>query len=398
MSKTESTNRNPRRERVEPGIYRRTMSDGTRRLELYAKVNGAPRRRTLPEGTSLAQARKARTKLLGERDTGQSPLGTREDRRLAEASQLAIAALRQRTKLTGKGRVSPATVDSHEQRLRDHVLPKLGTRKLSTIRKRDILSLIDELRGKGLAEWTCHHCLTALRSVFRHARENDLLVGDPFQGIPRERLPAQEARTKGRVLRGDEVNLLLAEMRKRSTRDLAVGTVLGDGNLRTSELCGLRWRDVSLTDGTISVEGQLDRDGVTIVPTKSRAGVRTIPLTPRAREALEAQYTRERERGLGDDFDFVFTTRTGRPLDRHNVRRTIREAAKAAGIGHVTPQVMRRSIATAFAEAGVPGHVAASITGHSPAVYHAHYVKPHLDRQERESALERLLDHGYGAG
>jgi integrase len=113
-------------------------------------------------------------------------------------------------------------------------------------------------------------------------------------------------------------------------------------------------------------------------------------------------YARERERGLGDDCHFVFTTRTGRPLDRHNVRRMIREASDAAGIGHVTPHVLRRSIATAFAEASVPGHVAASvpghvaasITGHSPQVYHQHYVKPHLD--QRASALERLLDFGYG--
>jgi hypothetical protein len=180
MSKTESTSRNPRRERVEPGIYRKYRVDGSWIYELSVKVNGHPRRRALPEGTSLAQARKALTKLRAERDAGQSPLGTRDDPRLVEASQLAIAALRQRTKLTGKGRVSPATVDSHEQRLRDHVLPKLGTRKLSTIRKLDILSLIDELRAKGLAEWTCHHCLTALRTVLRHARENDLLAGDPF--------------------------------------------------------------------------------------------------------------------------------------------------------------------------------------------------------------------------
>jgi hypothetical protein len=59
--------------------------------------------------------------------------------------------------------------------------------------------------------------------------------------------------------------------------------------------------------------------------------------------------------------------------------------------------MLRRSVATAYAEADVPPHVAASITGHSPAVYHAHYVKPHRDQLEREQALARLLDYGYGA-
>lgn len=394
MSNTES--RNPRRERVEPGIYKKYRGDDGWVYELYVKVNGRPRRRALPEGMSLAQARRALTKLRAERDAGTSPLGTRDDPRLAEASTLAIASLRLRTKLTGKGRISEATVESHEQRLRDHIHPALGRRKLSTLTKRDVLQLIDELRAKGLSEWTCHHCLTALRTVLRHARENDLLARDPFQGIPADRLPTQAARTPGRVLRGGDVNLVLAEID--GVRDLAVATVLADLGLRVSELCGLHWRDVSLTEGTISVEGQLARNSSAIVPTKSAAGVRMIPLTPRALARLERLYMHERGRGLGHDDDFVFTVRTGSALDRHNVRRIIRNAAWDAGIGRVTPQVLRRSVATAYAEATVSGHIAASITGHSPAVYHQHYVKPHLDQQEREQALQRLLDYGYGAG
>jgi integrase len=128
------------------------------------------------------------------------------------------------------------------------------------------------------------------------------------------------------------------------------------------------------------------RGRTAIVPTKSAAGIRTIPLTPPALARTETLYKHERERGPGHDDDFVFTVRTGRPLDGHNVRRIIRTAAAAAGIAHVTPQVLRRSVVTAYAEATVPSHVAASITGHSPAFYHQHYVKPHLDQQEREQA------------
>jgi cytochrome P450 len=44
----------------------------------------------------------------------------------------------------------------------------------------------------------------------------------------------------------------------------------------------------------------------------------------------------------------------------------------------------------------MPAHVAASVTGHSPAVYHAHYLKPHRDRMERDNALKQLLSFGYG--
>jgi integrase len=383
----------------------RTPPDGTKSLEVGpVKINGRARRRTLPPGTTLAQARKAKTRMLGERDAGRSPFGTRDDPRLVDASRLAMAALRQRTKISGKGRIAETTVDSHEQRLRDHVHPALGHRKLSTLRKRDVLDLIDELRGKKvrgkqMAEWTVHHCLTAFRTVLRHARENDLMAHDPFQGIPSDRLPAQEAAGELRVLRGGDVNLLLAKVP--GTRNTAAATLLADTGLRASELCGLHWRHVSLADGFVAVEGQLAHrrrgEAPRIVPTKSRAGVRAVPLTPRARQRLEVLYVYERDRGLGDEDDFVFATRNGGPFDRHNLRRIIRDAGHAAGVGHVTPKVLRRSVATAYAEADVPAHVAASVTGHSVAVYQTAYVKAHRDRQERENALERLIAHGYGA-
>jgi integrase len=65
-------------------------------------------------------------------------------------------------------------------------------------------------------------------------------------------------------------------------------------------------------------------------------------------------------------------------LDAHNLRRTARrEQGIAAGIGHVTPEMLRKSLATAYADARVERRVAASITGHSPAVYDNHYAKAH---------------------
>jgi integrase len=396
MSTTQS--KDARRRRLEYGIYERERSDGTRVLELLLKVNSKLRKRTLPVGTTLAQARKARTKLAAERDAGRSLLGVRDDPRLTEASELAMQAMWQRTNLTGKGKVSERTVEGHEQRLRDYVHPLLGHRKLSTIRKADVLGLIAAVRAEGRADWTVHHVTTALRCVLRYARENDLMAADPFAGIPSELLPAQEAKTPTPVYRAEDVNRFLSEVK--GTRDRAAATVFSDAGLRTMELCGLRWRNVSLTEGFISVEGQLARrrreEPVRIVATKSRAGVRGAPLTPRARERLEALYAEERARGLGDDGDFVFATQTGGPLDPSNLRRTFRRAAKAAGVGHITPKTLRTSLATAYAEADVDEHVAASFTGHTPIVYREHYVRPHRDQRERENAVKRLLDSGYG--
>ena len=89
--------------------------------------------------------------------------------------------------------------------------------------------------------------------------------------------------------------------------------------------------------------------------------------------------------GLGAASDFVFTSETGRPLGRERIaKRGVTRAATQAGLGHVTPQVLRRSVATLTAHARVPTVIAAAMTGHSPRVYDEHYAKPFRDAEERK--------------
>jgi integrase len=61
------------------------------------------------------------------------------------------------------------------------------------------------------------------------------------------------------------------------------------------------------------------------------ADLRTIPLTPRALERLEALYAVERARGFGGDDDFVFTTFRG--------GRSIGTTSDASSAEQVMPQV-----------------------------------------------------------
>jgi integrase len=81
-----------------------------------------------------------------------------------------------------------------------------------------------------------------------------------------------------------------------------------------------------------------------------------VPLLDRAYEAFVAQLRDEQANGLGNGSDYVFTSLTGRPLgrDRLSMRGVLR-AAKKAGLGHVTAQTLRRSVATATAHARVSG-------------------------------------------
>jgi Phage integrase family len=100
-------------------------------------------------------------------------------------------------------------------------------------------------------------------------------------------------------------------------------------------------------------------------------------------------------RGLG--LDYVFTTATGQPMNRLNIsRRGVQRAAEKAGLGHVTAQTLRRSVATATAHAGLPAVVAAAMTGHSKEVYSNSYARPFRDAEERERVRVALAGIGFG--
>lgn len=96
--------------------------------------------------------------------------------------------------------------------------------------------------------------------------------------------------------------------------------------LRIGELGALRWRDVDLEEGFLTVSRALSAGQET--STKSRRS-RVVPLAAQAREELES--LRERQHFLSRD-DYVFCRPDGGPLDRSAVRTRFIRAQEAAGV------------------------------------------------------------------
>ena len=92
----------------------------------------------------------------------------------------------------------------------------------------------------------------------------------------------------------------------------------------------------------------------------------------------------------------MFTTRAGRPLQQRNVAAVVEHAAKAAGLGRVTPKDLRASFCSVAARDGRDPAGAAEITGHSVDVWARFYVRS-FGKVQRDEARERMLAHGFGA-
>jgi integrase len=389
----------PRRWRVAdgkyPGLWARRLADRSIVYEIKIKQNDEQRSESLPKGTTERQAITEWKKLTAARDDGGAPLA--KNKRLAEVASEALADLK------AKGEAGLRSARSHslyEYRWATYIKPMLGTKTIGKITAADVLRLIAKLRKHGRSEWTIHGIVTVLRFMLRHARHAGYMTNDPFATIAPDDLPRQEARETfdPRVLRSDEIEKLLVNVTESNRNAVVVAAYTG---LRASEVCGLVWEDVSLLDGTVTVRAQLAKHSRGETPRrtsrlKSKASRREVPLVERAAEALRAQYERERKAGRGEDGDWVFATASGRPIDRHRLRTATINAATKARLGHVTPQVLRRSVATATAHAKLPVVVASALTGHSPQVYDKHYAKPFRDAEERAKVRESLASIGFG--
>lgn len=169
--------------------------------------------------------------------------------------------------------------------------------------------------------------------------------------------------------------------------------VLFDTGLRCGELIGLTWDDVDMKKGTVSIDHQLiyknygDGCAFHVVPPKTDAGVRTLPMTQDVCRAFGAQ--RKLDFMLGKDRDievegykgFIFTAKTGRPLmpaavnsilynivnayNKTELQTAKKQHRRAELLPKFSVHVTRHTACTRMAESGMDIKVLQYIMGHS---------------------------------
>lgn len=177
-----------------------------------------------------------------------------------------------------------STINQRQQHLTFHIEPFIGETLLSKLTVPAIRDFEDRLRQEGRSPAMVKKVIGSLSSILTDAQERGLAARNPVRDI-RSRRSAdrrQEKRHKGRLKVGEdiptreEVKALVASLTGRFRPLLLTAIFAG---LRSSELRGLRWRDVDLEARTISVHQRADAFGDIGRP-KSGAGERTIPIPP----------------------------------------------------------------------------------------------------------------------
>jgi integrase len=217
----------------------------------------------------------------------------------------------------------PATQDCYRNAADQHLLPRYASRRLDAITPDDLATLVRELREEGLAESTIVVVLGVTNRIYRYAARRLGWSGtNPVSLMLSSERPKPSQDVRRRLFNDGELEQTI-DAADEPYRTLFTVAALTGGRL--SELLAVRWMNVITSDqddAEIEFSCQVDRHG-NLRPTKTDGSARTVPIPRTLAVIIEAHRARST---YVDPADFVFCTRTGRPLGQRNVARALRLA------------------------------------------------------------------------
>ena len=273
-------------------------------------------------------------------------------------------------------RVSAKTLERYTEICRKHLIPALGSHLLTKLNSMHIQEYyaIAEKSGRltggggGLSARTILHHHRVLRRALKQAATATppLIKINPTDGVAAPTPSAHDIT----VLDEDETAILL-ESARGHTLFIPIFVAATTG-LRRGEVLALRWRDVDLERGSLSVVHSLEqtKEGLRFKPPKTKKSRRAVTLPPIAVEALQ-QHKAEQARvrlklGLGrDDNGLVCSRYDGAPRSPRAFSKEFDRFIRKLEITRVTFHELRHSHATQLLEAGIHPKVVQERLGHS---------------------------------
>src|SRR6478672_4885250 len=261
----------------------------------------------------------------------------------------------------------PTTRELYARLSRKHLEPApFGAITLDRLRPTDIEALVLKCRDRGLSDSSVRSVYTVLRLALDAAVRDGLLARNPAAVVNRPGVARREARHAATV---DVIALLNAADGLRY-RDVLV--LIAATGMRRGEALAVRWTDMDLDSGLLTVRGTLGRVGGKLVVSepKTDRSRRTVPLGAPLVAMLRARREQQaaeqlRAANQWQKSGLVFTTELGTPVEPRNILRTVETAAAKAGMEGVVVHTLRHSAAVAWLEAGVHIKAVADLLGHA---------------------------------
>ena len=278
------------------------------------------------------------------------------------------------------------------KRWNKHVRGQIGNARVSELKPSDMKAFYSELGRRGYASGTIKGVHLLVTSALNIAVDDGIIPKNPAtkgcSGVgtaPQKRV----------ALTVEQQNSLITFVKNdwRCMKYYPMIEIMLGTCCRCGELAGLTWEDIDFNQNLISIDRQVTyRDygngyEFRVIPPKTEAGIRKIPMTNAVRKAFLEQRVQNIMLGLTPSMtvdgysNFVFLTHRGKPYNTkgvnyildvvvkaHNAKETKNAAAEKRNpilLPHISAHVMRHTGCTRLFEKKVDIKTIQYIMGHS---------------------------------
>jgi site-specific recombinase XerD len=259
-------------------------------------------------------------------------------------------------------RLAPRTYESDLNRMKD-LLPAFGHMAAESIQAAHVEQVLTKLRARGLCGSSANRIRSTLSSIFAYGVRMGLLRSNPVSQVERYK----ENPHRVRWLRPEEEERLRKVLReKHPEREAEFDLALYTG-MRRGEQFTLRWEDVDLERGLLTVNGKSGRRFVTLNKSAKAALAKLAELAQPKTE---------------------FVCRETKGSGQRDWRRWFEDSIREAGIPDFHWHDNRHTFASRLVMAGVTLLTVKELLGHHSIVMTERYS--HLSPDHRAAAVEMI--------
>jgi len=272
-----------------------------------------------------------------------------------------------------KNGIKPSTRAGYANRIDMLLMPRFGGMPLEEVDSTALTKLDVDLVADELASSTRGKIQTVLRSVLRSAVRAGMLKTMPV--LPP--LP-KVGRKVPRPMRRDDLEAILGVTNAEGRLAFELAAFTG---LRASELRGLRWSDVDLKIGTITVRRGITL-GIEVTPKSHHQ--RVVPVGPRVCATLGAAEPKKKS-----PWSPVLITALGKPWGESGLNQAFQRAQERAGRTGWAFHDLRHFFVSELFRSGAGAVAVQRLVGHADLATTQRYAD--LDANDLRSAID-LID------
>jgi site-specific recombinase XerD len=262
-----------------------------------------------------------------------------------------------------KLRLRPRSYRTDVSRL-DAMLPIIGAAPAEGFSADAIDKVLDGLRHRGLTGSTANRYRSLLSSIFAYGVRTGRVGSNPLRLVKRFREGESRVRY---LLRDEEILLRAAVLSNCPEREPELDLALYTG-MRRGEQFTLKWKDVDLDRGILTVRG--------------KTGRRHIVINSSARSAIERLAKHRRDPAA------LFVCPDTQSEVQTDWRRWFEKSCRAAGIEDFHWHDLRHTFASRLVMAGVDIRTVQELLGHKSITMTMRYS--HLSPDHRQAAAEKI--------